>query len=102
MGAEVLDSIGEAMSGHAWAVLFYSGHGRLLTSDWCFEDTPGEITEHIALEETVGLWERSEIHASKVHELSIAMDGCYSGAWAHKGRLLGEGLHVSILASRGP
>lgn len=104
--ADVLRAIQEAMTNTDEVTIYYTGHGRKLTGDWCFENASGEVTEYITFDEVVGLWKSStwtpkSILNQQVHRLNIIMDSCYSGAWVKKVESLPYGMNVQVKASCG-
>lgn len=102
--ADVLRAIQEAMNSKDAVTIYYSGHGRQLTGDWCFENASGTVTEYITFDEVVGLWKSSTWKLSLprgFRSLSIIMDSCYSGAWVKKVESLPDGMNVRLKASCG-
>jgi len=70
--------------------LYYSGHGRTLTGDWCFEDRSGQITDHITFKDILAMWRTARSRHPRKIKLYLICDCCYSGAWVEEAARLGD------------
>eukprot|EP01084_Bolivina_argentea_P225568 381152_1 len=60
-------------------ILYYSGHGKKLQGDWCFEKGNGsQINEYITLNDILAAFNH---YHNQRQNLIIISDCCFSGAW---------------------
>lgn len=78
--------------------VFYCGHGKSFTGDWCFENEAGEVVEFITFDE---VWNLFQTHAhSKFITLTLVLDCCHSGAWVNRAHASGLERITVIAACR--
>jgi len=64
-------------------ILYYSGHGRTLRGDWCFEGAKTGHYEFVTLKEILNLYDQRPGKKAN-HKLVIIADCCFSGAWVEE------------------
>jgi hypothetical protein len=70
----VLHAIAALCSQRQRCILYYSGHGKAKTGDWCFQG------EFITLDDILSEWQRRP-NGNRQQVLVIVADCCFSGAW---------------------
>jgi hypothetical protein len=91
----VMESISALLnSGRQRCFLYYSGHGKIHSGDWCFHE------EFITLADILTVW-RERMCRSDYQMLILIADCCYSGAWVealHREKVEGVWMQASAAA----